>query len=61
MRTRATGSLFFLPDDRRVRARAEVKLEPEGAVAKYGPDFETDPQLWIGFHSVSAARYELEL
>lgn len=45
MRTRATGSLFFLPDDRRVRARAEVKAGAGGGGRK----------IWTGFWNRSTA------
>lgn len=55
---RHTGrcSLFFLPDDRRVRARAEVTLEMAESVTKYW----TDRKQISGFHCGSAAIYELE-
>lgn len=57
---RQTGSLFFLPDDRRVRARAEVKPELTETVINYELDFETDPQRWTGFYQISAVIYEVE-
>lgn len=57
---RHTGSLFFLPDDRRVRARAEAKLELTETVVKYELEFETDPQQRTGFRQISAVIYEVE-